>query len=60
MSDTTGGEAGDDEDSASESSFGSSAVCYGGDLMVSAWFSSCTAALPELASSLELEASYLL
>ena len=34
MSDTTGGEAGDDEDSASESSFGFLAVCCGGDSMM--------------------------
>ena len=31
---------GNDEDSTSESSFGSSAVCCGGDMAVSAWFSS--------------------
>ena len=40
MWDTTGGEACNDEGSASESSFGSLAVCYGGDSTVSAWFSS--------------------
>ena len=34
MSNMTGGEAGNDKDLASESSFGSSAVCYGGDSMV--------------------------
>ena len=41
MSETTGGEAYDDEvsGSASGSSFGSSAVCCGGDSTVSAWFS---------------------
>ena len=33
MLDTTGGKAGNDEDSASESSFGSSALCCGGDLV---------------------------
>ena len=35
MSDTTGGKAGDDEDSPSESSFGSSVLCCGGDSVVS-------------------------
>ena len=34
-----GGEACDNKDSASESSFGTSAVCCGRNLMVSAWFS---------------------
>ena len=37
MLDTTGGEAGDDENSASESSFGSSAVCSDSAVEATRW-----------------------